>query len=81
MLVTFKANSRVLNYFPGKIYTAELDPILQGLLEKDVHLQLIDPPTLETTKEMQPWFTPEVEPKTTKPDFPVGDKSNKNESN
>jgi hypothetical protein len=72
MLVTFKANSRVLNYFPGKIYTEELDPVLKALLEKDVHLQLIDPPSLELSDEMkQSWFTPEVEPKTTKPDFPV----------
>lgn len=81
MLVTFKANSRVLNYFPGKIYTAELDPILKGLLEKDVHLQLIDPPTLDTAKEMQPWFTPEVEPKTVKPDFPVKKNGNTPEDN
>lgn len=77
MLVTFKANSRVLNYMPGHIYTAELEPVLKALLLQDVHLQLIDPPTLEITKEMQPWFTPEVEPKTTKPNFPV----NKNEDN
>lgn len=47
MLVTFKANSRVLNYMPGRIYTVELDPLLKSLLEQDVHLNLIDPPTLD----------------------------------
>lgn len=47
MLVTFKANTRVLNYMPGRIYTVELDPLLEGLLKEDVHLNLIDPPTLD----------------------------------
>jgi hypothetical protein len=47
MLVTFKANTRVLNYMPGKIYTVELTPLLKGLLKEDTHLNLIDPPSLE----------------------------------
>lgn len=47
MQVTFKSNTRVLGYMPGKIYTAELDPLLKALLEEDVHLNLIDPPTLD----------------------------------
>lgn len=67
MLVTFKANSRVLNYMPGKIYTVELDPVLKALLKQDVHLQLIDPLSLDGPEPVAPWFTPEVEPTTTKP--------------
>lgn len=47
MQVTFRANARVLNYLPGRIYTVELDPVLKALLDNDVHLSLIDPPTLD----------------------------------
>ncbi len=47
MLVTFVANAKVHKYRPGKIYTETLTPLLKALLDKDVHLSLIDPPTLE----------------------------------
>lgn len=49
MLVTFRANTRVLKFSPGRIYTVELDdnPLIRPLLEKDIHLSLIDPPSLE----------------------------------
>lgn len=46
MRVTFKANAKVLGYEPGKIYTEELTPLVKALLEQDVHLNLIDPPSL-----------------------------------
>lgn len=47
MLVTFRANSRVEHFMPGRIYTEELTPLLKALLSHDVHLSLIDPPSLE----------------------------------
>jgi len=47
LLVTFVSNAKVHKYRPGKIYTEELTPLLKALLDKDVHLSLIDPPTLE----------------------------------
>lgn len=47
MQVTFRANTRVLGFLPGKIYTVELEPLLEELLKKDVHVSLIDPPTLD----------------------------------
>lgn len=47
MIVTFKANSRLGKYRPGKVYHEELTPLLKAILLKDDHLQLIDPPTLD----------------------------------
>lgn len=48
---------------PGRVYTVELDPILKALLEKDVHVSLIDPPSfsqLEVREKTIPWFTPDT---------------------
>lgn len=47
MKVTFVSYSKVLGYRPGRIYTDELYPLLEAVLRKDVHLRLIDPPTLD----------------------------------
>lgn len=47
MEVTFVANSRVMGYRPGQIIKATLTPMLKAILDKGVHLTLIDPPSLE----------------------------------
>lgn len=47
MKVTFVSYSKVLGYRPGRIYEEELYPLLEAVLRKDVHLRLIDPPTLD----------------------------------
>lgn len=45
--VTFQANSRILGYRPGQIYRTEITRPIRALLERGVHLTLIDPPTLD----------------------------------
>lgn len=68
MLVTFRANTRVLKFSPGRIYTVELDdnPLIRPLLEKDVHLSLIDPPSLEVPPPPLPLPLPPPTPTTNK---------------
>lgn len=47
MEVTFRANSNVLGYRAGEVYTEELTPLLRAVILNDKHLSLIDPPNLE----------------------------------
>ena len=79
MLVTFLANSRVLNYMPGFIYTVELTPLLRAVLEQDKHLSLIDPPELTEGAEYPriPWFSPDTSTPTAKIEMPVKSKKDK----
>jgi len=64
MQVTFRANANVMGYKVGKVYTEELTTELKALLLNDVHLSLIDPPTLEVRR---PEPKKEIEVENTKP--------------
>lgn len=54
MRVTFIAYSKTLGYSPGRIYEEELYPLLEAVLRKDVHLRLIDPPSLDPAPVPEP---------------------------
>ena len=64
--VTFRADGRVLRYSPGKVYTEELNPLLETLLRKGTILILIDPLTLDDPAPVPAPVAPvivKVEPK------------------
>ena len=47
MKVTFRSDAKIHSYSPGKIYTEDLNPLLEAMLRKGEQLILIDPIDLD----------------------------------
>ena len=61
MKVTFRCDGRILDFYPGLIYTIELTPMIEAALRRSASLTLIDPPSLDQPVPA-PISVPEIVP-------------------